>query len=242
MLVSLSNRVYYLPHNEETDRPVLGYVRGDKYSLMIDAGNSDKHVRAFMEETQKNNLPYPNYVGITHWHWDHTFGLSSIKTTAIASRVTNNQLKRMTLWKWDDKSMEDRVKNGYEIEFCDNMIKKEYEDRGYIDVRTADIVFDDELTLDLGGVSCEIMRIGGSHSKDSTIYYIPEEKVLFLGDACCEDMYNGEPHFRMEKLYKLIKDLKNIDFKICIEGHSEYTTKEELIEYLESELKIENIN
>ncbi|MGO1369199.1 hypothetical protein [Senegalia sp. (in: firmicutes)] len=39
-LNNISHRVYYLPHEEETDRPVLGYVKGDKYTLAIDAENS----------------------------------------------------------------------------------------------------------------------------------------------------------------------------------------------------------
>lgn len=46
-LRKISDRMYYLPAEEETDRPVLGYIKGDKYSLAIDAGNSSKHVEKF---------------------------------------------------------------------------------------------------------------------------------------------------------------------------------------------------
>ena len=40
MLKKISECIYYLPPDSETDRPVLGYIRGDRYSLMVDAGNS----------------------------------------------------------------------------------------------------------------------------------------------------------------------------------------------------------
>ncbi|EKN42222.1 metallo-beta-lactamase family protein, partial [Clostridium botulinum CFSAN001627] len=32
MFKKLTERVYYLEHNEDTDRPVLGYIKGDKFS------------------------------------------------------------------------------------------------------------------------------------------------------------------------------------------------------------------
>jgi hypothetical protein len=50
-LKKLSDRIYYLPNEEETDRPVLGYINGDKYSLAVDVGNSSKHVEKFYNLT-----------------------------------------------------------------------------------------------------------------------------------------------------------------------------------------------
>ncbi len=46
-LMMISDRIYYLPSEERTDRPVLGYIKGDKYSLVVDAGNSADHVQEF---------------------------------------------------------------------------------------------------------------------------------------------------------------------------------------------------
>ena len=36
-LKQISERIYFMPAEPITDRPVLGYIKGDKYSLMIDA-------------------------------------------------------------------------------------------------------------------------------------------------------------------------------------------------------------
>ena len=36
-LKRLTDRIYYLEHESETDRPMLAYIRGDKWSLAIDA-------------------------------------------------------------------------------------------------------------------------------------------------------------------------------------------------------------
>ena len=46
MLQQLTPRVYQLDFSQEQDRPVLGYIRGDRFSLMVDAGNSPEHVQA----------------------------------------------------------------------------------------------------------------------------------------------------------------------------------------------------
>lgn len=37
-LIELTDRISYLPHNEEYDRPALAYIKGDDYSLAVDAG------------------------------------------------------------------------------------------------------------------------------------------------------------------------------------------------------------
>ena len=38
-LKKLSEHIWYMPFEEERDRPNLGYVRGEKMSLAIDAGH-----------------------------------------------------------------------------------------------------------------------------------------------------------------------------------------------------------
>ena len=117
MLKKISECIYYLPPDSETDRPVLGYIRGDRYSLMVDAGNSSNHVDIFNRELTKLGLPLPDYVAITHWHWDHTFGMSAVNGKTIANRLTNDQLNIVKNWTWSDDAMAKRLQTGEDIEF-----------------------------------------------------------------------------------------------------------------------------
>ena len=55
-LNKLTNHIFYLEHNPEVDRPMLGYVKGDKYSLAIDAGYSLSHVQDFYNAIDLNKL------------------------------------------------------------------------------------------------------------------------------------------------------------------------------------------
>ncbi|MCS4523438.1 hypothetical protein JTT07_02870 [Clostridium botulinum] len=67
---------------------------------MIDGGNSANHVAIYMEELDKRQLSHPKFVTITHWHWDHTFGISATNAVIIANSLTNKQLCKMRGWKW----------------------------------------------------------------------------------------------------------------------------------------------
>ena len=43
-LYKLSNRIYYSTHEEQRDRPSLGYILGDNFSIAVDAGHSYNHL------------------------------------------------------------------------------------------------------------------------------------------------------------------------------------------------------
>ncbi len=236
-MIKLSDRIYYLPYDEATDRPNLGYIRGDRFSLMIDAGNSHNHVQLFMEALEREGLKKPDFVGITHWHWDHTYGLHAVGAISIACHKTNDLLHTMSGWSFSDEAMEARIKSGEDILFCTQMIQKEYPDRNQIHIVPADLVFEEELQLDLGGITCHMIRVGGSHSEDSVIFYLPEEKFLFLGDSDSEDLHHGEPSYHPELLQKYYETVKALDFKYSLHGHWVPQTREEQLSFLEEMLE-----
>lgn len=45
-----------------------------------------------------------------------------------------------------------------------------------------DQTFDDSMTLDLGGITAELIRFGGAHSPGDISVYIPQRNVLIAGD------------------------------------------------------------
>ena len=59
-LRQINIRVWFLPAEEETDRPVLGYVWGDRWSLQIDAGASPAHVEKFRRALAQQGLAAPS--------------------------------------------------------------------------------------------------------------------------------------------------------------------------------------
>lgn len=243
MFRQVTAHIWIRKYQHYTDRPNIGCIRGEKGTLLFDAGNSEAHVELLRSELQTAGLPMPNYVALSHWHWDHSYGADFWNAPIIAGRETDEWLRRMSAWKWDDEAMDDRVRRGEDILFCSEMIKREYPDRSRIRVVPADIVFDGGLTIDLGGVTCELIHAKGPHSSDSVICYIPEDRFLFLGDANCKDLYGlpwvYEPEvedsftratealaYDREKVDAFLSILDRLDFTHCISGHSEVKTRE----------------
>ena len=81
----LTERVWVFPYEEERDRPNLGYIRGDRWSLAADAGHSEAHVKEFYKALEEEGLPLPRITVLTHWHWDHTFGMHAVHGLCLAT-------------------------------------------------------------------------------------------------------------------------------------------------------------
>lgn len=231
-LKKINESIYYLENVRETDRPVLGYVVGENFSIMIDCGNSKSHFDAFITGLDDHNLPRPKYALITHWHWDHTFGMHAFEGESIVSSATNEVLKRLKAWKWDEESVIKRLETKEEIEFAYNCMKKEYDTFDKISVSTGSIIFEDSLTLDLGGITCQMLKVGGPHEADSCVVYVKEAEVLFAGDAHSGDYYHGEGKVDPIKMKEYVEFLKNLSFTTYIPGHDAPMSKEQIIHVL----------
>ena len=65
-LMQLTDRIWITSYEPERDRPALGYILGDNFSLAIDAGHSAKHVQEFYNLLREADLPWPRLTVLTH--------------------------------------------------------------------------------------------------------------------------------------------------------------------------------
>lgn len=236
-LIKLSNRIYMLPFVQKTDRPNLFYIKGDNYSAAIDAGNSKAHVEEFYRELEANGFELPQYTIITHWHWDHTFGLHAITGISIASALTHQKLLEVAEWEWTKEKMAEREATGEDIAFCNNCILEEYDNLDEIKVIGVDEVVEDTRELDLGGIHLKLMARDSTHSRDSLFIHIPEEKMLIIADADCEDYYDNNSQYDKDRLEDMIAFLENVDYERHMFSHIFEITKAEAMAHLKEELK-----
>lgn len=217
-LQKLSNRLFYLPPYSKTDRPILAAIVGDNYTLLIDAGNSSSHAKLFKEQLASYHIT-GDMIALTHWHWDHVFGLSEMNLPSIANFITSDKVNELQKLSWEDQELDERVEAGIEIPFCADAIKLELGEMRDIIIPTPTIIFEKQMKLNLGRVTCIIEHVGGDHSADSNLLYILEEKALFLGDCLYANMYAEKWHYTIKKICKLLEKIESYDAEIYFLSH-----------------------
>jgi glyoxylase-like metal-dependent hydrolase (beta-lactamase superfamily II) len=229
----ISQHIYLLDPEASTDRPVLGAIVGKRATLMIDAGNSPDHANLLLDQLTKQNLAKPKYVVLTHSHWDHVFGSSAFEVPIFAHEETSCTIKGMSQLDWGDEALDRRVEEGTEIEFCRDMIKAEWPDRSNLRLKPPDVSFVDRLEFDLGEVGCQVKHVGGDHASDSSIIYIPEDRILFLGDALYEDLHHGPRNYTVQKLYPLMEEIMRYEVDFYVWSHAaEPMPQKEMLEFV----------
>ncbi|HSH04276.1 MAG TPA: MBL fold metallo-hydrolase, partial [Anaerolineae bacterium] len=213
--------VYWLGPDGETDRPVLGVVVGEEGVLVVDGGNSPAHGQLLWSKLKELGVERVDHLVITHWHWDHIFGMSEFESLVWSSQRTREKMKEVCGWEWDDEAVAERVAKGEEIAFCQEMMMKEMPDRSGLRLRVPDVGIEGVVEIDLGGVRAQLMVVGGDHAADSLLVYVPEAGVVFLSDCLYADIYRGPYNYTLAKLRPLAERVQALEAEWFLWGHGE---------------------
>ncbi|MDY3281901.1 MBL fold metallo-hydrolase [Dysosmobacter sp.] len=233
----LTRRVWYLPHSPASDRPALGYIRGDRRALMVDAGNSPAHVRQFLRSLEAEGLPAPDLTVLTHRHWDHTFGLAALPIPAVAGAATARYLERFSAIRWGEAGLQEYIDLDGLREFSEPHLRLEYPDPATIRLRPADMAFTDTLEVELGGCRCLLRTIPSPHCDDCVLVHVPSEGVIFPGDSCCLHLVRGDWVEDPAGTAALLAVLETLSFDVAVVGHDDPVSREALLADLRSRAK-----
>ena len=192
-----------------SDKPPVdnsGFVVGKRGVLVIDAhmngemaGKIQQAVRAV---TDKPIL----YLVNTNLHGDHTFGNYAFpaETQIIAHRKT---AERMAGFEEEKAFM--------------TVIVGEAAVVADVELRLPDILFDDHLTVDLGGRVVEIYHFGHGNTPGDTVVYVPESKTawtgnLVMGEGLIPYLIEGDAGAYLETIARFARTL---EIETIISGH-----------------------
>ncbi len=221
-LERLTERIWVYPYEERRDRPNLSYIRGDRWSLAVDAGHSAEHTQSFYQALAEEGLPLPELTVLTHWHWDHTLGMHAVHGLCLANEQTKRYLE----------VFEKRIREeGTDFFFAlDERIRCEYYDGRPVIVTLPDITYSGELWIDAGNCPIRVFQAASPHTDDSTLIYVPNEKVLIMGDSTggAFPEWTVDPDLAEE----LADTVRKIHPQICLVGHWEPLSPEIIIQDL----------
>lgn len=149
--------------------PNIGIVIGNRATLVIDTGLGARNGATVMRVVQKLSKNPILYLTTTHFHPEHAAGLQAFPPNTVLIRPVIQQ--------------EELEKRGEEMmDYFRSRSEQNKELLQNVQLRPPDILFDKDLTLDLGGVTARLFWLGAAHTLGDELIFVKEDSVLLPGD------------------------------------------------------------
>jgi glyoxylase-like metal-dependent hydrolase (beta-lactamase superfamily II) len=161
--------------------PNIAIVIGNNATLVVDTGMGARNGAIVMREVERLSKTPKLFLTTTHFHPEHAMGEQAFPahTILIRPRVQQEELDQR------------------KAEFIEMFSKMSAQNKALLDdvkMRTPDLVFDREVTLDLGGVSARLFWLGTAHTRGDELIFIKEDSVLISGDIVQDKMVPNMPN------------------------------------------------
>jgi glyoxylase-like metal-dependent hydrolase (beta-lactamase superfamily II) len=194
-----------------------GVIVGEDGVFVVDAAYLPSRARADIALIRSVTDKPVRYLAITHWHFDHTNGTVAYRDafpglTIVGERESARWIELNSTY-WAKMStapgstrraalaeLEKRLAAGADSagstltarakDSLARVIRQrhgELEELAALTVIRPTLVFDRELTLQLGTRRIELVNRGHANSPADVTVYLPEERVLFTGDILVQD-------------------------------------------------------
>jgi glyoxylase-like metal-dependent hydrolase (beta-lactamase superfamily II) len=168
--VKVSEHVYVIPDFDTPGVPNIGMVVGNRATLVIDTGLGVRNGQTVLREATKVSKTAEMYLAMTHFHPEHDLGAGAFPGSAKLIRSQDQQKDIAEFGLALAKQFASR--NAAMAELLKGA-----------DFRKADISFDKEYHVDLGGVRVQMFAVGPTHTRGDTVLFIEDDDVLFSGDV-----------------------------------------------------------
>jgi glyoxylase-like metal-dependent hydrolase (beta-lactamase superfamily II) len=165
----LTAHVWAIPDGGASLVPNVGIVVGRKSVLVIDTGMGTRNGETVLREVAKVGAGKPIYLVTTHVHPEHDMGAHAFPKDSKLIR-SKDQIEDIAAGAGMNLVPVFAQRSALNVELLQGARH-----------RDADLVFDKEHTLDLGGITANIYAMGTNHTHGDTVVLV--DGVLFSGDV-----------------------------------------------------------
>src|SRR5688572_23520518 len=148
----LTDHVWAIPDGSAPLVPNIGIVVGQKAVLVIDTGMGTRNAQAVLREVAKVGANKPIYLVTTHVHPEHDMGAHAFPAGSKLLR-SKDQVEDLLAGTGTSLVPVFAARSELNKELLANATH-----------RKADIVFEQDYTLDLGGLKAKILSMGTNHT------------------------------------------------------------------------------
>jgi glyoxylase-like metal-dependent hydrolase (beta-lactamase superfamily II) len=160
--------------------PNIAIVIGSNATLVVDTGMGARNGAIVVREVERLSKNPKLFLTTTHFHPEHATGEQAFPAHTILIRPAAQQ--------------EEMDQHGQE--FIERFSKQSAGNKELlrdVKLRAPDILFDREMTLDLGGASARLFWLGTAHTKGDEMIFVKEDSVLIPGDIVQDKMAPNMP-------------------------------------------------
>lgn len=219
--VKISEHVFLIPDELVPMVPNVGIVVGKRATLIVDPGMGVRGGQTVLDEVAKVSQNKELYIVNTHFHPEHTTGEAGFPPTARIIRAAAQQqdIEEMGM-KW--------VQN-----FASRTPAIADVLQGFTAFRTPAELFEREKSLDLGGVTVRLVRLGPGHTRGDTVFFVEKDRVLFSGDLAMSRLFPAfaTPQSRASSWLTSLDALDGFKAIRLVPAHGEMTDASIIGEY-----------
>ena len=166
----ISDHVFVIPDASMVLVPNVAIVVGSRATLVIDTGLGARNGEVVVGEVAKVSKNGELYLATTHIHPEHDLGAQAFPASTKMVR-SNDQVKEIAA----DALQTAKRFAGFSPAVGELLQGAEF--------RKADVVFDKEQVIDLGGVRVRLIALGFNHTAGDTAFFVEPDAILVSGDV-----------------------------------------------------------
>lgn len=211
----VSEHVYVFT-SEMYAQVTAGVILTREGAVVVDTLPFPSETSEVVDFVEEHSLEGVRFIINTHSHADHIFGNYMFPEADIIA----HRLCRRAMAKYAEQGLTEAQEQNPELS---NVI-----------IQLPNIVFEDEITLRLGGKTIQLIHMPG-HTADSIVAFVKEDRILFSGDLMMPVPYVvwGDPNQMVESL----QTLRNMSLENIVQGHGEVLLRGELTETIDSSVE-----